>query len=97
MRFIFPNVLLIAFTVPTAVLAAPAEPIRHDAEHYVLLHQYADQWATEDKYPDWKPARGMPYEDVENLRPETKQMVETWLKVYGDAKDVILGVEAAGN
>jgi arylsulfatase len=35
--------------------------------------------------------------DVENLRPETKEMVETWLRVYGDAKDVILGVEAAGN
>jgi hypothetical protein len=23
------------------------------------------------------------------------KMVETWLKVYGDAKDVVLGVEAA--
>jgi arylsulfatase len=50
-----------------------------------------------DKWPDWKPARGMPYEDVENLRPETKKMVQTWLKVYGDARDVVLGVEAAGN
>ncbi|MFQ5961462.1 MAG: sulfatase-like hydrolase/transferase [Candidatus Methylomirabilales bacterium] len=50
-----------------------------------------------DKFPDWKPARGMPYEDVENLRPETKEMVQTWLKIYGDAKDVVLGIEAAGN
>ncbi len=50
-----------------------------------------------DKFPDWKPGRGMPYEDVVNLRPETKQMVQTWLKIYGDAKDVVLGVEAAGN
>ena len=50
-----------------------------------------------DKFPDWKPARGMPYEDVENLRPESKAMLETWLRVYGDAKDVVLGVEAAGN
>ena len=50
-----------------------------------------------DKFPDWKPASGMPYEDVENIRPESKEMVETWLKVYGDAKDVVLGVEAAGN
>ena len=25
------------------------EPIRHDAEHYVLLHQYGEQWAAEDK------------------------------------------------
>ena len=54
-----------------------------------------------DKFPDWKPDRGTPYEDVENLRPETKKMVETWLKVCGDARHVIMGVEmgveAAGN
>ncbi len=50
-----------------------------------------------DKFPDWQPARGMPYEDVENIRPETKKMVETWLAIYGDARDVILGVESAGN
>ncbi len=50
-----------------------------------------------DKWPDWRPARGMPYEDVTNMRPESKKMVETWLKIYGDAKDVVLGVEAAGN
>jgi arylsulfatase len=50
-----------------------------------------------DKFPDWKPASGIPYEDVENLRPETKEMVKTWLKIYGDARDVVLGVEAAGN
>ncbi len=53
--------------------------------------------AIRDKFPDGKPARGMPYEDVENLRPETKKIVETWLKIYGDAKDVVLGVESAGN
>jgi hypothetical protein len=39
----------------------------------------------------------MPYEDVENLRPETKAMVQTWLKICADARDVVLGVEAAGN
>lgn len=50
-----------------------------------------------DKFPDWKPARGMPYEDVENIRPESKKMVEIWLKIYGDAKHVVLGVEGAGN
>ena len=50
-----------------------------------------------DKFPDWNAARGMPYEDVENLRPETREMVQTWLKIYGDARDVVLGVEAAGN
>ena len=49
------------------------------------------------KFPDWEAGRGMPYEDVENLRPETKEMVDTWLKIYGDAKDVIHGVESAGN
>ncbi len=31
-----------------------AEPIRHDAEHYVLLHQYKDKWAAEDKEIDKK-------------------------------------------
>ena len=31
-----------------------------------------------DKYPDWQPARGMPYEDVENLRPETKEVVDSF-------------------
>ncbi len=50
-----------------------------------------------DKFPDRRADVGMPYEDVENLRPETKKMVQTWLKIYGDAKDVVLGVEAAGN
>ena len=37
------------------------------------------------------------YKDVENLRPESKEMAETWLKIYGDAKHVIFGVESAGN
>jgi arylsulfatase len=50
-----------------------------------------------EKFPDWELARGIPYEDVENICPETRKMVETWLKTYGDAKDVILGVESAGN
>ena len=26
-----------------------AKPIQHDAEHYVLRHQYAEQWAAEDE------------------------------------------------
>ncbi len=50
-----------------------------------------------DKFPDWTPARGLPYEGVENLRPETVEMVDTWRKLYGDARDVVLGVESAGN
>ena len=28
--------------------AAEPKPIQHDAEHYVLLHQYAEKWAAED-------------------------------------------------
>ena len=50
-----------------------------------------------DRFPDWDPAHGMPYEDVANLRPETVEMVAMWRQVYGDARDVILGVESAGN
>ncbi len=46
--------LLGAVMIPVAASAAPAEPIRHDAEHYVLLHQYADQWEAEDKDVDRK-------------------------------------------
>ena len=38
----------------------------------------------------------MPYEDVENIRPMSKKMVEAWLKVYGDAKDVLLGWRRPG-
>ena len=38
----------------------------------------------------------MPYEDIENIRSESLQMVQTWMIVYGDAKDVILGVVASG-
>ncbi len=49
------------------------------------------------KFPDWEQAHGLPYEDVENLRPETAEMLDMWLKVYGDARHVVLGVEAAGN
>ena len=33
---------------------AHAQWIQHDAEHYVLLHQYKDQWAAEDKEIDRK-------------------------------------------
>ena len=62
-----------------------------------FVRMYAQHKRMKKKWPDREPARGMPYEDVENLRPETKKMVETWLKVYGDVKDVILGVESAGN
>ena len=62
-----------------------------------FVRMRAQHMRLKDRFPDRQAARGMPYEDVENLRPETKAMLVTWLKIYGDAKDVILGVEAAGN
>ena len=34
------------------LLANAADPIQHDAEHYILLEQYADKWASEDKAID---------------------------------------------
>ncbi|WP_299644340.1 sulfatase-like hydrolase/transferase [uncultured Ruegeria sp.] len=49
------------------------------------------------KFPDWEPARGEPYEDVENIRPETQAMVELWKETYGDVRYVITGVESQGN
>ena len=45
----------------------------------------------------WEPARGRPYEDVENFRSETQAMVQTWLQVYGDARDLIYRVVVGGN
>ncbi len=38
-------------SLPTS---ASAQGIQHDSEHYVLLHQYADKWAAEDKEIDQK-------------------------------------------
>jgi len=43
----YPNILLILFSILSAPVYA-VEPIQHDAEHYILLDQYADQWAAED-------------------------------------------------
>ena len=34
--------------------------------------------ARKEKYPDIPPAFGMPYEGIENLRPETIAAVEAW-------------------
>jgi len=62
-----------------------------------FARMYAQHHRLKDKFPDWEQAHGEPYEDVVNLRPETKQMVENWKKTYGDAKNVIMGVESAGN
>ena len=62
-----------------------------------FVRMLAQHQRLKDKYPDWQPARGMPYEDVENIRPETEAMVDLWLQTYGDGPDVILGVESQGN
>ena len=35
--------------------------------------------AWKQKYPDRPPTYGMPYEDIENLRPETKKLVELFM------------------
>ena len=35
--------------------------------------------ALQKKYPNRPPTHGMPYEDIENLRPETVKLVETFL------------------
>jgi len=34
--------------------------------------------ALKKKYPNRAPTHGMPYEGIENLRPETKQLVEVF-------------------
>ena len=35
--------------------------------------------ATRKKYADRKPVHGVPYEGIENLRPETKEMVKAFM------------------
>ena len=35
--------------------------------------------AMRQKYPDRKPVHGIPYEGIENLRPETKDLVRHFL------------------
>jgi arylsulfatase len=52
--------------------------LTRDAEIYSRMR--VQHLRLKDKFVDWQPARGVPYEDVENLRPETKEMVETWNK-----------------
>jgi arylsulfatase len=34
--------------------------------------------AFKKKYPNRTPTRGMPYEGIENLRPETQKLVEVF-------------------
>ena len=97
-----------AAEIEQAVRRLEAGPVPDPREEHPLKSQgvwsgtafarmFAQHRRLKDKFPDWEPAQGMPYEDVENMRPETKKMVDMWLKTYGDAKDVILGIEAAGN
>jgi arylsulfatase len=62
-----------------------------------FVRMYSQHKQLKVKYPDWEQAHGEPYEDVENIRPETKEMIELWKKTYGSAKHVIMGVEGAGN
>jgi arylsulfatase len=35
--------------------------------------------AWKQKYPDRKPTYGIPYEGIEDLRPETKKLVEIFM------------------
>jgi arylsulfatase len=47
-------VLAATATMMISCLPLSAQEIQHDAGHYVLLHQYGDQWAAEDKRIDEK-------------------------------------------
>ncbi|NOR43595.1 MAG: sulfatase-like hydrolase/transferase [Gammaproteobacteria bacterium] len=48
------NLILAMLALSVTASQVNAKPIVHDAEHYVLLHQYKDQWAKEDKELDTK-------------------------------------------
>lgn len=62
-----------------------------------FVRMIAQHKQLKQKFPDWEPARGQPYEDVENIRPETVEMLKTWEKIYGPTKHVIMGIETIGN
>ena len=49
-----PILLALILSMAIGISSAMAQAIQHDAEHYVLLHQYADKWAAEDKELDQK-------------------------------------------
>ncbi len=47
-------IAIATFGIMSWSTAAWAQAIQHDTEHYVLLHQYAEQWAAEDKEMEQK-------------------------------------------
>ena len=53
MKTLLASLITVLAVAPLSVLAETAkQPIQHDAEHYVLLHQYQEQWTAEDKEVD---------------------------------------------
>ena len=53
-KLFFAISLLAGVALPFLTSSADARNIQHDSEHYVLLHQYQDQWAAEDEELDRK-------------------------------------------
>ena len=41
-------IILFTGVLAIATVGHAAEPIQHDAEHYILLDQHKDQWSSED-------------------------------------------------
>ncbi|WP_256367695.1 MULTISPECIES: hypothetical protein [unclassified Ruegeria] len=41
--------------------------------------------ARKEKFPDTQPAIGVPYEGIENIRPETQRAVEAFLAKQGSS------------
>jgi hypothetical protein len=60
-------IAIAAFSIMFLSATAWAQAIQHDAEHYVLLHQYQDHWAAEDKEIDQRLAE-IRERNGENLR-----------------------------
>jgi len=86
----------IPFNCPKLQRLLPTHSRHSKSGRTAFVRMRVQHMRMKDKWADWMAARGMPYEDVENMRPETKEMVQSWLKIYGDAKEVVLGVESAG-
>ncbi|GAG30485.1 unnamed protein product, partial [marine sediment metagenome] len=54
MKTVFGMTLCALLILGTNSARAQQRPLRHDAEHYVLLRQHAERWSQEDREIDAK-------------------------------------------
>ena len=55
------------------------QPVRVAAAHAKFVRMVQRHMKRKEKYPDEGPGLGMPYEGIDNLRPESKAAVQEFL------------------